>query len=193
MLQADDVPIGFSDASSSSSSSSSSDPAKANLDSCLKRVTGSTSEDFDKDRTAKAQRRFRSRGGDLEGKVEFYKTTSSAQQQIDVTKRDDAIQCLADSLTQVSSDPRFTIDAATVAARPPTPAVGEQQTSIAVDLELASGGTKVAVNISEYIVKKGRVIVSLTVTTAGANKESIVQPDASVISTALEAMVKRLP
>jgi hypothetical protein len=195
VLRSSDVPAEFgekSSSSSSSTSSSSNDVAQSSFDACLGNVAGVTSAEFEKDRTAKAKRAFKSQGLEVEGEVELYRDAATVQRQVDITRDDAAIQCLADAIKQSASDnPRFALESVTTLPRPATPSVGERQSAMSLAFVLSDGARRVAVNVTTYLAQQGRALVTLTLTSVDAGA-STADDHSTIVSSALQAMINRL-
>ena len=194
VLQASDLPAAFTEKSSASSStaSSSNDDAQSSFDTCLGSVAGVTSSEFEKDRTAKAKRTFRTPALDVEGEVELYGDAATVQRQIEVTRDDAAIQCLADGIKQSANDPRFAVESVTPLPRPPLPSVGERQSAIALVFVLSNGSQQIEVKITSYLAQQGRALVTLTLTSVNA-EATTANDTAALVQGAMQAMINRLP
>jgi hypothetical protein len=195
VLQSSDLPAAFTEKSSASSStagSSSDDVAQSSFDTCLGNVAGVTSSEFEKDRTAKAKRTFRTPALDVEGEVELYGDAATVQRQIEVTRDDAAIQCLADAIKQSADDPRFAVESVTPLPRPPTPSVGERQSAMALVFVLSNGSQLIEVNVTSYLAQQGRALVTLTLTSVNA-EATTASDTAALVQGAMQAMINRLP
>jgi hypothetical protein len=187
------VPSAFSEKESSSSSSSSTDDdASSSVDECLGKVAGVTSSDFEKDRTAKAKRTFEQDAAEIVGEVEMYRDKGTVQRQIDVTNRDEAIECLTNGLTQSSPDSRFSIESATPLPRPGVPTIGDAQSAVALEMVLSNGQQRATVDLSFFLVQKGRALVSVTFTSAVNGSGTPPAPDPTLVAKSLKAMADRL-
>jgi hypothetical protein len=195
VLQASDLPAAFTEKSSSSSStasSSSNDAAQSSFDTCLGGVAGVTSSEFEKDRTAKSRRTFKSQALDVEGEVELYGDAATVQRQVEVTRDDAAIQCLADAIKQSANDPRFAIESVTPLPRPSAPSIGDRQSAMALVFVLSDGTRRVEVNVTSYLVQHGRALVTLTLTSVNA-EATTTNDTAALVQGAMQAMINRLP
>ena len=194
VLRQEDVPASFVRPSSSSSSASpGEDAAEAALDDCLVRSAGFSAEDLRKSRTAKALAKFKNSAVELEGEVEFYKTAEVVQQQIDLANQDAAIQCFSDAVKVGLVQRGIAVASATSAPRPSAPDVGDRSSAFSLMFNATVNQQGVTIQITNYMAKKGRALVSFSVTTGTAAGVTTTGVDSSIVLSAMETMTSRVP
>lgn len=191
VLQASDLPEGFA-SSSSSSSSSSSDDSQASEDAqkCFEAAIGFDPNTFDKDRTAKAKRKFKfGSGRDLvtvDGEVEVYRDAANVAAQIAALGQPDVAECFRQAFVA-----QFTAIGATVGDLTVTPikvdGVGEEQSGLLVSGPVTVNGVDIAFAAEFNYTQVGRFALTASVLSLQGT------PDHSLAVTAMTAMANRLP
>ena len=191
VLQASDLPEGFASSSSSSSSSSSEDAqASEDAQKCFEAAIGIDPNTFDKDRTAKAKRKFKIGSGldavTVEGEVEVYRDAANVAAQISALGQSGVAECFRAAFVA-----EFTALGASVGEFSVTPikvdGVGDEQSGLLVTGPLTLNGVDIAFAAEFNYTRVGRFALTASVLSARGAL------DHSLAVTAMTAMANRVP
>jgi hypothetical protein len=191
VLQATDLPNGFSSSSSSSSSSNASDSqASDDADTCFKQATGVDPNAIDKNRTAKAKNSFKLGAGldtvTVEGEVEMYREGSDLTAQLAALAQPGVTDCLKNLFATEFANRGATVgDLSIVPSK--VEGVGDEQGGFTISGPITINNVSINFGTEVDFTRVGRVGLSATIVSLqGA-------PDHSLAVTAMTAMAGRLP
>src|SRR5437763_14736481 len=110
-----------------------------------------------------------------------------------LASEDAAIRCFSDAVKVGLVQRRIDVDWAASAPRPSAQEVGDRSSAFSLMFNATVNQQGVTIQITNYMAKKGRALVSFSVTTGTAAGVTTTGVDSSIVLSAMETMTSRVP